>query len=132
MTWPRSGPRIDRVTEPAPPPKKRRWNVLLLRAVVGLTVFLLLESFLPPAWQPSARAARLVVRAYQAVGSPLLRAVGARCKYQPSCSQYALDAFTACGTLRGFAKTCGRLARCSPWGAGGPDPAVPRTEDGSR
>jgi len=113
------------VSEPPPAPKPRRWSRLLLRIALGLTAFLVLESFLPPSGQPCARAARLAIRAYQAVGSPLLRAAGARCKYTPSCSQYALDAFAAEGTLRGFAKTCGRLGRCSPWGPGGHDPAVP-------
>ncbi len=62
--------------------------------------------------------ATLLVRAYQLVVSPLL---GPRCKYHPSCSQYALDALHAQGFLRGVVLAGWRLLRCNPWSHGGVD-----------
>jgi putative membrane protein insertion efficiency factor len=58
---------------------------------------------------------------YQKFISPLF---GPRCKYYPSCSQYAIDAFTAHGFIKGFAKSAWRLMRCNPWSHGGVDYAV--------
>ncbi len=59
-----------------------------------------------------------VVRAYQRLVSPLLPA---RCKYYPSCSQYALDALREYGLARGLALAAWRLLRCNPWSLGGVD-----------
>lgn len=47
------------------------------------------------------------------------------CRYQPSCSEYALQAVRRFGALRGGWLAACRLARCHPWGACGDDP-VPR------
>ncbi len=44
-----------------------------------------------------------------------------RCKYHPSCSQYALDAFEAHGFVTGAALAGWRLLRCNPWSHGGVD-----------
>jgi uncharacterized protein len=49
----------------------------------------------------------------------------ATCKYHPSCSQYALDAFRRYGVARGAVLTVWRLLRCNPWSHGGVD----RVED---
>ena len=68
--------------------------------------------------------ARLLVRAYRALLSPLASrtATGApRCKYHPSCSQYALDAYEEFGFVRGTILTGWRLLRCNPWSHGGVD-----------
>ena len=43
------------------------------------------------------------------------------CKYHPSCSQYALDAFHELGLVRGGILACWRLLRCNPWSHGGVD-----------
>jgi putative membrane protein insertion efficiency factor len=43
------------------------------------------------------------------------------CKYHPSCSQYAIDAFRAHGLLRGGVLAGWRLLRCNPWSHGGVD-----------
>ena len=70
---------------------------------------------------------RLVLSAlggYQAWVSPLFGAVGARCCFEPSCSQYAFDAVQAHGSLRGLALAGWRLLRCNPFNAGGFDPVV--------
>ena len=66
----------------------------------------------------------LPVHAYRALVSPLL---GQRCKYHPSCSQYALDALREFGILRGVALACWRLLRCNPWSRGGVDHARDQT-----
>ena len=91
----------------------------------GLLIYLALESFLPPMWQPSARVGVVLIHGYQAVGSPAARAIGVRCRFEPSCSRYAEDAISHYGTVPGVLKAIGRLWRCSPWGGGGYDPAVP-------
>ena len=62
----------------------------------------------------------LVVRAF--FSSPGV-AGAPTCKYHPSCSQYAADAFRKHGPVKGAAKTAWRLLRCNPWSHGGVDPA---------
>ena len=62
--------------------------------------------------------ATLLVRAYRALVSPL---IAPRCKYHPTCSQYALDALREWGFLRGSALAVWRLLRCNPWSDGGVD-----------
>ncbi len=66
----------------------------------------------------------LLVRVYQLLVSPLL---GPRCKYHPSCSRYALDAFREYGFLRGLLLAGWRLLRCNPWSHGGVDYAADQT-----
>lgn len=55
--------------------------------------------------------------------------VGGRCKYYPSCSQYAIDAYQEYGFFRGTAMSAWRLLRCNPWSHGGVDYAAPRPAD---
>jgi uncharacterized protein len=61
----------------------------------------------------------LPIRAYQRLASPL---VGQRCKYYPSCSEYAAQAIGRFGILRGLVLAGWRLLRCNPWSNGGFDP----------
>jgi putative membrane protein insertion efficiency factor len=61
----------------------------------------------------------LPIRAYQLVLSPL---TGDRCKYYPSCSEYAAQAIQRYGILRGLVLAGWRLLRCNPWSRGGFDP----------
>ena len=61
----------------------------------------------------------LPLRAYQRAFSPML---GARCKYYPSCSEYAAQAIERFGILRGLVLAAWRLLRCNPWSHGGFDP----------
>ncbi len=68
--------------------------------------------------------ARLLVRSYRLFVSPVL---GPRCKYHPTCSRYALDAFEEVGFARGLVLTAWRLARCNPWSDGGVDYVADRT-----
>ena len=50
------------------------------------------------------------------------------CRYQPTCSAYALEALKCHGALRGLLLATRRLLRCHPWGGHGYDP-VPKNED---
>jgi uncharacterized protein len=61
----------------------------------------------------------LPIRAYQLLLSPL---TGDRCKYYPSCSEYAAQAIGRYGILRGLVLAGWRLLRCNPWSRGGFDP----------
>ncbi len=63
--------------------------------------------------------ATFLIRLYQWTLSPLL---GPRCRFYPSCSQYALEAITRFGVLRGGGLAVLRLLRCHPWHSGGFDP----------
>jgi putative membrane protein insertion efficiency factor len=65
------------------------------------------------------RALVLLIRLYQWIVSPWL---GNRCKYHPSCSQYAAEAIMRFGILRGVVLAAWRVLRCNPWSHGGFDP----------
>ena len=58
------------------------------------------------------------LRFYQRAISP---ALPRRCKYHPSCSEYAVDAIKRFGILRGTVLAAWRLLRCNPWSHGGVD-----------
>lgn len=60
-----------------------------------------------------------LVRAYQVVLSPLLPAA---CRYQPTCSHYAIEALEKHGALRGSWLAIKRIGRCHPFRPGGFDP----------
>ena len=64
-----------------------------------------------------------LVRGYRLLLSPWL---GSSCRFEPTCSMYALEALTRHGAARGGYLTLRRLARCHPWCVGGHDP-VPST-----
>ena len=71
----------------------------------------------------ASRLAGIVLRApivaYQRVISPGLPR---RCRYEPTCSRYAVQALTEYGILRGLVLAAWRLLRCNPWSRGGYDP----------
>ena len=60
-----------------------------------------------------------LVRAYRLLLSPSL---GSACRFEPTCSAYALQALEWHGAARGSYLTLARLVRCHPWCAGGHDP----------
>lgn len=66
-----------------------------------------------------ARIAKAPLLFYQRVISPGLPR---RCKYEPTCSRYALQAIERHGVLRGMVLASWRLLRCNPWSHGGYDP----------
>jgi putative membrane protein insertion efficiency factor len=70
-----------------------------------------------------ARAIRAVVVAPVAVYQRLISpALPRRCKYEPTCSRYAVQAVGEYGILRGLVLATWRLLRCNPWSHGGYDP----------
>ena len=74
-----------------------------------------------------SRIAVLAVRGYQRLISPLLPS---RCRFVPTCSEYAALAITHHGVLYGTGLTVRRLVRCHPFNPGGYDPPpMPRRED---
>ena len=70
---------------------------------------------------PAAALAGLV-RAYQLVLRP---AIGAHCRFEPSCSHYAIAALRTHGAVRGSLLALARILRCNPWHPGGYDPVPP-------
>jgi putative membrane protein insertion efficiency factor len=61
----------------------------------------------------------VLIRFYQTCISPLTPAA---CRFTPTCSQYALEAFRKHGLLKGFYLSARRILRCHPWGGHGYDP----------
>jgi len=64
----------------------------------------------------------LLIRAYQVVLSPFM---GGACRFQPTCSNYGLEAIARFGACRGGWLTLKRLFRCRPFGPSGYDPVPP-------
>lgn len=60
-----------------------------------------------------------LVRVYQLTLSPIF---GRYCRFQPTCSNYMIQAVEKYGAIRGFAKGLWRIARCNPFCRGGYDP----------
>lgn len=67
-----------------------------------------------------------IVQGYRYLLKPWL---GNACRFEPTCSQYALDALRRHGAVVGGSLSAGRLLRCHPWCDGGLDP-VPRRAPG--
>ena len=65
----------------------------------------------------------LPLHLYRRVISPLL---GPHCKYEPSCSEYTVEAVRRHGVARGLALAVWRVLRCNPWSHGGHDPVPER------
>ena len=65
----------------------------------------------------------LLVRLYQCTLGIFM---GGHCRFQPTCSHYAIDALKTHGALKGSALTIRRILRCHPFGGAGYDPVPPR------
>ncbi|MCX8226118.1 MAG: membrane protein insertion efficiency factor YidD [Sulfitobacter sp.] len=65
-----------------------------------------------------ARVLAVPVRAYRLIFSPWL---GQNCRFQPTCSAYALEALRKHGGIKGGWLAIRRIARCHPWGSSGID-----------
>ena len=70
-------------------------------------------------------AMRAAILCYRHALSPVLPQV---CRFQPSCSRYALEAVSRFGARKGGWLTLKRLARCHPWGGWGYDPVPPEAD----
>ncbi|MFZ7091636.1 membrane protein insertion efficiency factor YidD [Primorskyibacter sp. 2E233] len=75
---------------------------------------------------PLAHIAALPVRAYRLFFSPW---VGHGCRYQPTCSAYALEALEKHGGIKGSYLAARRILRCHPWGGSGIDNVPPSKHD---
>ena len=72
---------------------------------------------------PVGRLIAVVIVGYQRLLSPLLPEA---CRFAPTCSEYARQAFAEHGVVRGLALAAWRLARCHPFHPGGWDPPPTR------
>ena len=70
----------------------------------------------------------ILIKGYKYLISPFL---GKSCRFEPSCSTYALEAFSRYGFFKGFKLSLVRIIRCNPWGGYGYDP-VPINEEKSK
>jgi hypothetical protein len=61
----------------------------------------------------------LLIKVYRQAISPLFPPT---CRFHPTCSQYAIEAITRFGTIRGSWLAIKRIGRCNPWCEGGYDP----------
>lgn len=75
---------------------------------------------------PLVLPAQALIRFYQLVVSPY---ISPSCRYEPTCSHYALDALRHHGLIAGLGLTLYRLVRCAPWGGSGHDPVPERLAD---
>ncbi len=71
----------------------------------------------------------LFVRVYQKILSPLLPN---SCRYEPSCSQYMIEAIREWGAFRGTWLGLVRIVRCNPWGGHGFDPVPKRKNNANK
>ena len=75
----------------------------------------------------------LPIRMYQWILSPILSYVfGMRCRYDPSCSHYMVDAINEWGIIKGPWLGLKRIARCHPWGGFGYDPVPENPKNKNR
>lgn len=71
------------------------------------------------------RLAIALVRLYQSVISPYLPSA---CRFQPTCSEYTLQAIERHGIFSGIRLGSSRIGRCHPWHEGGYDPVPPKAD----
>lgn len=74
-----------------------------------------------------------IIRLYRWLVSPVLTRIfnpNGLCRFNPSCSEYALQSIQTHGALRGSWLAFKRILRCNPWGSFGFDPVPPKHEPG--
>lgn len=81
-------------------------------------------------WVAGAPARGILVGAVLVYRSTLGYLLGGQCRFQPTCSAYALEAIRVHGALKGSLLAGWRVLRCSPLRPGGPDPVPPRGSRG--
>lgn len=101
--------------EGAPPPRRRPRRRRLLVALAVAAALVAVDSARPPEAQVTTRAALAALGAYQATLSPLFGALGLECRFQPTCSRYAVGAVRKDGAVIGSLRAAWRLLRCAPW-----------------
>lgn len=88
-----------------------------------------IEAPAPERPSPVARVVLVLLGMYQRTA--MLRTP--RCRFHPTCSQYAVESVRVHGAIRGLWHAVRRIGRCHPWNPGGFDPVIPppRTESDS-
>jgi putative membrane protein insertion efficiency factor len=71
----------------------------------------------------------LLIKIYQKFISPLYPPC---CRFQPTCSHYAVEALRTHGLIRGLVLGVRRILRCHPWHPGGYDPVPPPQQSGNK
>jgi putative membrane protein insertion efficiency factor len=66
-----------------------------------------------------------LMKGYRYTISPLL---GRNCRFEPSCSEYAIEALQSHGSFKGGWLSIRRVCSCHPWHAGGYDPVPPKAD----
>jgi len=70
-----------------------------------------------------------LIQVYRLILSPLVTLLnGKSCRFQPTCSEYGMEAIARYGSIKGTKMTVARICRCHPWHPGGYDP-VPIEEN---
>ncbi len=82
-----------------------------------------MESFLKGLKRLPARLAEGAIKAYQVLLSPFF---GGSCRFNPTCSEYAITAIRRFGLLKGGLLTAKRILKCNPLFPGGNDPVPER------
>lgn len=59
-----------------------------------------------------------IIKAYQIIAAGMPK----NCRFEPTCSQYAIEAIDKYGVFKGTVKAAWRVLRCNPWNQGGYDP----------
>ncbi|AVQ87735.1 membrane protein insertion efficiency factor YidD [Plesiomonas shigelloides subsp. oncorhynchi] len=77
-------------------------------------------------FSPLAWLMILFIKVYQWVISPL---IGPRCRFQPTCSHYGIEALRRFGALKGSWLTIKRILKCHPLNPGGYDPVPAKSDD---
>ena len=60
-----------------------------------------------------------LIKLYQTIISP---ALGAKCRFNPTCSNYAIESFKKYGLFKGLYFSIVRISKCHPWGKSGDNP----------
>ena len=110
--------------------RAKLWLLLL----GGVVVCIIVDLGRPPSRQVSAWVLVQGVRTYQRLGRPIL-ARWVCCRYVPSCSEYALEALQAYGTIRGLSLAAKRIRSCTrdvPMGTVDPVPGTGASLSGTR
>ena len=76
---------------------------------------MIFDLFRPPDEQITAKIALKMISLYRKYGSGVASKLGGRCKFTPTCSEYAAEAIEKYGILEGGWMATKRLAKCTPW-----------------
>ena len=79
--------------------------------------------------KPSGWVSRILIALIWCYRYTLRGLLGNQCRFYPSCSEYALQAITHHGALKGSYLGAHRICRCHPWSAGGHDPVPQLSTD---